>query len=148
MKQIPTFSYAPLYKTAALCAASAISGTMYTVLAFKTLLNPDVREIMNFTFFSAFGLATMIPLLAATFQKCKQKDTNGKQSIDVSKGWFSLAIATSTTAIASSIYYCATQVINNEVAIATSTLSGMVITACAMRMYMDRIRQPLSNSLA
>lgn len=147
MNQEPTFSYATRNITLGLCTLGAMSGAMSTIFAFNTLLNPDVH---NFKFCYAGSLALVIstPLLAATFQKCKEQDTNGKQSIDVSKGWFSLAIAASSTAIANSIYYCATQVISNEIAIATSTLSGIVITACAMRMYMDRIRQPLSNSIA
>ncbi len=148
MKLKPTFSYPPLYTTVALCTASAISGAMCTVFAFKALLNPDIHEIMNFTFFGALGLATMLPLLTATFQKCKEQDTNEKQSVDASKGWFALLITASTTTIVNAAYYNATQAISNNAAIGTIGLCGMVITACAMRMYMDRIRQPLSNSIA
>jgi hypothetical protein len=144
MNQKPHF----LHTTAALCTISAISGVMSTVFAFKTLIYyPDIHELTNGAFFSALGLVTMLPLLTATFYKWKEQDTNGKQSFDVSKGWFSLLIAASTTTLVNTAYYNATKLIDNNTTIGITALCGMIITTCAMRMYMDRIRQPLSNSL-
>ncbi len=148
MNQKPTFSYKPFTTTPALCISGAISGATSTIPAFRAFLYQDFYDLYPFSFFGALGFATILPLMVVTLQKWKEQDRKEEFPCDVSKGWFSLAIAASTTAIANSVYYCATQVISNEVAIATSTLSGMVITACAMRMYMDRIRDNNALSLA
>lgn len=149
MNQRPAFSYAPLTTTAALCTSSAISGVMSTIFAFKVLLHyPNFFELINYSYLGALGAAAVLPLMTASVQKCIEQDEKVKLPFEVSKGWFSLAIAASTTAIANSIYYSATHDIANNMAIGISALSGMVITACAMRMCMDRIRDNSALSLA
>jgi hypothetical protein len=149
MNQEPTFSYATTHPNLAFYSASVISGVMNTLFAFRTFLNyqEGAHEIARGSYLAAIGTAAMIPLLAATFQKWKGQDENEKLPFDASKGWFSLIIAASTTAIANSIYYSSTQTIHNNVAIGISGLSGMVIATCAMRMYMDRIRENNTPSL-
>ncbi len=141
MTQSLKFYYAPLNTTAAICTSSAMSGVLGPIFSFKALLTyPDFSELMNFSYFGALGAVALLPLVVATILKWKGESENEKTPLDVSKGWFALLIAGSTSAIANSAFYGLTHAITPQVSFGVGCLSGLVALTAVTRLWMDRVK--------